>query len=196
MIKEIYSKIRGSSVINTTNHLFDEIDKHFLASSKLKYPIIFTQSQRQVEGWFKGELLYLFSRLQDQGQLLSWESEAFLPNNGRKKSDFKVVINHAAIYLELKTLYTDKQGRSQIDLGIYFYKDTVGIWPDVQKLAAIEAGQGFCILFVYPSPNPMRWRQILEAYNTRVTSTFVREVSNIDKYPSSLYIAKLEILSN
>lgn len=183
-------------MINTTNQLFDEIDRHFLASSRLRYPIIFTQSQRQVEGWFKGELLYLFSSLQDQSQLLSWESEAFLPNNGRKKSDFKLVINNVPIFLELKTLYTGKQGNSQIDLGIYFYKDTVGIWPDIQKLAAIEVGQGFCILFVYPSPNPVRWRKTLEAYNTRISPTLIKEISNIEKYPSPLYIAKLEILSN
>ena len=183
-------------MINTTSQLFDEIDRHFLASSKLQYPIIFTQSQRQVEGWFKGELLYLFSSLKDQNQLLRWESEALLPNNGRKKCDFKVTFNNVPLFLELKTLYTGKQGSSQIDLGIYFYKDTVGIWPDIQKLAAIEAGQGFCILFVYPSPNPVRWRQILEAYTTRISPTLIREVSNIEKYPSSLYIAKLEILSN
>lgn len=183
-------------MINTTSQLFDEIDRHFLASSKLQYSEIFTQSQRQVEGWFKGELLYLFSSLQDQGQLLSWESEALLPNCGRKKSDFKVVINNVPIYLELKTLYIGRQGRSKIDLSIFFYKDTIGIWPDIQKLATIEAGQGFCILFVYPSPPPLRWRQILEAYTTRISPTFMKEISNIEDYPLSLYISKLEIFAN
>ena len=180
-------------MINSISQLFDEIDRHFLASSKSEYPIVFTQSQRQVEGWFKGELLYLFSKLKRQDQLLHWESEANLPDNGKKKSDFKVTINNLPIYLELKTLYTGRQGSSPIDLGIYFYKDTIGIWPDVQKLASIKAGQGFCILFIYPSPNPDRWQKILRAFASRIDPIVIREVSNVEKYPLSLYISKLEV---
>lgn len=169
------------------------IDRHFLDEQRLKYPDIFTNAERQVEGWFKGELLYLFTELKKDGILESWEPEAVFPNLGKKKSDFKVTIDGEPIYLELKTLYHGMQKNQPIDLGIYFYKDSVGIWNDIQKLSSLEDGRGFCILFVYPKPNRERWNKTLQKYEERILPNRIKKLSKIDEYPSDLFIAKIEI---
>ena len=182
-------------MVASSAQLFDAIDNYFLASPKPDYFTIFAKSQRQVEGWFKGELLYLFSFLEGQGLLSDWESEAPVAVGSKKKYDFRLTIDHSPIYLELKTLYHGQQRNSRIDLGIYFYKDTVGIWSDVEKLASLQTGQGFCLLFVYPAPERKTWQAALEGFAKRISPIQIEEISDPDAYPASLYIAKLKVLS-
>lgn len=175
-----------------SGQLFDFIDEHFLA--KLEYPRLFADRERQVEGWFKGELIYLFSSLKARGLLTSWEPEALVPGLGKKKTDFRLILDDGLAYLEIKALYHGQQRGQMVDLGIYFYKDDVGIWGDVQKLASLEESLGLCILFIYPRPNTDKWRKVLEAYTQRIAPITLREVSKVSQFPRELYIAKLEIL--
>jgi len=86
-----------------TEQLFSEIDRHFLA--KLDYIQRFTSSERQIEGWFKGELIYLFTSLQGKGELEGWEPEVLVPRLGKKKVDFRVELDNGFAWLELKSLY-------------------------------------------------------------------------------------------
>jgi hypothetical protein len=180
-------------MISTVGQLFDEIDRHFLSVPKLHYVSIFTQSEKQVEGWFKGELLYLFAALQQQGQLAHWDCEVTLPSLGKKRIDFLVTLDGMPLYLEVKTLYHGLQRGTPIDLGLYFYKDDVGIWPDIQKLAVVAEGLRYCLLFVYPAPAPQRWQQRMNTYAQKIAPITLREASNLAQYPPALYIAKLEV---
>ncbi|HUU63885.1 MAG TPA: hypothetical protein VMX96_08235 [Dehalococcoidia bacterium] len=166
--------------------LFDFVDQHFLA--KLEYPQLFTEAERQVEGWFKGELIYLFSSLK-----ANWEPEASIPSLGKKKIDFRLRLDDSPVYAEIKALYHGRQRGQVVDLGIYFYKDNVGIWGDVQKLASVAEGHSFCILFIYPRPEIGRWHKTLAAYGQRIAPITLGEVSEILQFPPELYIAKLEV---
>lgn len=166
--------------------LFSLIDQHFLA--KAEYCRLFADVQRQVEGWFKGELIYLFNSLK-----LNWEPEASMPGFGKKKIDFKLVLDDGLVYLELKALYHGRQRGQTVDLGIYFYKDEVGIWGDMRKLASLPEGRGFCVLFIYPKPDNERWHLALATYTQRITPIALQEESEISEFPPELYIAKLEV---
>lgn len=150
-------------MIATVEELFAEIDQHFLAPGKSEYAAVFAHAGRQVEGWFKGELLSLFSALQKASRLAAWASEASLPGLSKKKADFRVDLDSGPVFLELKTLFQGLQGASKIALGMYFYKDGVGIWPDVQRLANLTKGRGFCLLFLYPCPDQQLWQETLAA---------------------------------
>ena len=59
-------------VIHGAKELFEAIDDYFFDEDKLKYCCIFAKTGKherghptgqQLEGWFKGELIYLFSTL-------------------------------------------------------------------------------------------------------------------------------------
>jgi len=176
-----------------TGKLFSLIDEHFM--TKLEYPRLFAESERQVEGWFKGELIYLFSSLKAGGLLSSWEPEALVPGLGKKKTDFKVTLDDGLVYVEIKALYHGWQRGQRVDLGIYFYKDDVGMWGDVVKLASLQDAFGFCLLFVYPRPERDRWDKVIDAYQRRIAPFRLREVSEISQFQPELYIAKLQILS-
>ncbi len=180
-------------MIATANQLFDEIDRHFLAFPRRDYPLAFARSERQVEGWFKGEMIFLFTYLKQQGLLAHWDCEVTASNLSKKKIDFMAMVGDVPVYLELKTLYHGRQRGSPIDLGIYFYKDDVGIWPDVQKLAAIQAGLRYCLLFIYPSPDQMLWQRLLSLYAQRIAPITIKEVGDLVQYPPVLSISRLEV---
>ena len=166
--------------------LFSFIDQHFLA--KLEYCRLFAEAERQVEGWFKGELIYLLNSLK-----LDWEPEASISSFGKKKIDFRITLDDGLFYLEIKALYHGLQRGQMVDIGIYFYKDDVGIWGDVQKLTSLREGRGFCVLFIYPRPEIERWHKTLTIYGQRISPIVLREASEISTFPSELYIAKLEV---
>ena len=174
-----------------TEQLFSKIDRHFLA--KLDYIQRFTSSERQIEGWFKGELIYLFTSLQGKGELEGWEPEVLVPGLGKKRVDFRVKLDNGFVWLEFKSLYHGQQRGQPIDLGIYFYKDSVGIWDDVQKLASVVEGHSYCVMFIYPRPEADRWQELLTKYRQLIGNYTFQEQSNVSQFPSDLYIAKIEI---
>lgn len=80
--------------------LFDGIDNYFLKADRLRKIEAFTHSQRQVEGWFKGELIWFLT-----GGANVWEAEVPFPHDRRKRCDFMVDVEGTPVYLELKALY-------------------------------------------------------------------------------------------
>ena len=92
----------------------------------MEYPRLFIEAERQVEGWFKGELIYLFTSLK-----ANWEPEVSIPSLGKKKIDFRLKLDDSPFYAEIRALYHSRQRGQVVDPGIYFYKDNVGIWGDV-----------------------------------------------------------------
>jgi hypothetical protein len=173
--------------------LFQAIDEYFLSSDKLKKVEAFTRAQRQVEGWFKGELIYLFSDLLGGARLSAWEPEALLSAADKKKCDFVVDVLDSRVFLEVKALYHGKQRAAKFGLDIYLYKDTVGIWGDVLKLSSLSSGFGYNLLFIYPRPEPETWSRQVESYRSRIAPIAFEEVSHIDEFPPELYVCKLRV---
>lgn len=180
-----------------TDDLFHAIDKYFLSADRLRKVEAFTHAQRQVEGWFKGELIYLFADLLGTQRISAWEPEAILAPGDKKKCDFNLDILDSRVFLEVKALYHGQQRAAKFGLDIYLYKDTVGIWGDVLKLSSLSSGYGsgygYNLLFIYPSPEPESWARLIESYKKRVAPINLDEVSRVEDYPSSLYVCKLRI---
>jgi hypothetical protein len=126
--------------------------------------------------------------LRDSKQLAAWKSEETVLQT--KKADLVVTINGHSVYLELKAFPRKK-------MPAHFTADLVyGITNDVLKLA--EIGQGFCLLFIYPTPTHKDWKSQLEKYipviNAIDSSIVVEDDSTpIHDEQSPLYIAKLKI---
>ena len=177
----------------SVDDLFGAIDDCFLDSSKLEKVAAFTRAQRQVEGWFKGELIYLFDALLGENRISTWEPEARLGDSSRKRCDFVVGVDGTPVFLELKALYHGEQRAARFGLDIYLYKDDVGIWGDVVKLAGLSQGVGYNLLFIYPRPDPTVWTRQIDAYKRRIAPISLREASRIGEYPGQLYICKMEI---
>jgi hypothetical protein len=200
-------------MIQSLEELFDEIDRHFLTESKLKYPMSFAHKRINKEAWFQGHLFCLFSALQEQGRLSGdWEYEAplseVLPPPQKGWIDFKVAINQKPIYLEVKTMYLGWQGGQKVYPSTWLDSGPGAqfIGRDVQKMAELaKLVQCFCLLFVYPYPeNPELgmqgyWLKGVNSFCEKMkrSNIVVREVNalNLEKYSPALYVSKLEISS-
>jgi hypothetical protein len=153
---------------------------------------LFTKAQRQVEGWFKGELIYLFNKLCGQSEMHSWDCESLVNATSRGKCDFVVSLD-TRVWLEVKALYHGLQRTSPIGLDIYLYKDSIGIWGDTVKLSSLKDSEAYHLLFIYPRPDPDRWKVLLDRYRLRVVPIELAESSRSTDYPRELYICKLRV---
>ena len=113
-----------------TEQLFMEIDRHFLG--KLEYPKRFTAATSQVDGWFKGELIYLFTSLQQRKGLEEWEVDVLVPGQDKgkaKRVDFRVKLDNGFAWLELKSLYWGKHEDNRLI--------SVSIFPMILRKSAV-----------------------------------------------------------
>ena len=177
----------------SVSDLFRAIDDYFLDAAKLAKVEAFTRAQRQVEGWFKGELISLFEALLAENRISTWETEVKVGGGSRKRCDFVVGVDGTPVFLELKALYHGEQRAARFGLDIYLYKDDVGIWGDVVKLSGLSEGVGYNLLFIYPRPDPTVWARQIDTYKRRIAPISLREASRVDEYPPQLYICKMEI---
>lgn len=173
--------------------IFDLIDRHFLDADRLRRVAAFSDGGRQVEGWFKGEMIYLLGDARRRGLVDDFKSEAALPDQGRKRVDYRLHHGGRTMYLEVKTLFHGRQGESIIPVDIYFYRDPIGIWPDVQKLGMLPPGAAFSPLFVHPRPDSAIWYRALTRACQRYHEFSLTELTSVERYPEELYIAKLAV---
>jgi len=104
--------------------LFNKIDDHFVSDCALARVCAFRHAERQVEGWFKGELLWLLKSWKNAGLIDNWKSEyrAFQTNDKRhyRRADFFIELADGPLYLELKVFYHGTQAGQKVDLGTCF----------------------------------------------------------------------------
>ena len=143
--------------------LFKVIDDHFLTEEALARVQSFLSSQHQVEGWFKGELLFLLKSLRDNNRLEDWHSEYSPPEIGKKRIDFYVNLSDGPLYIELKSFYYGRQANATIDLATCF----TALPKDVDKLADLRDGNKFSLVFVTPKPNPQLWQRALQKFQRK-----------------------------
>jgi hypothetical protein len=204
--------IAMAGIIETPLQLFAEIDHYFLDPKREKSYRNIIESRRQREDWFGQRLSQLFELLQEQDQLPdSWESEfrvqQLLPQAENEEwIDFMVMLGKPAtsVYLEIKALYLGPQGSQPVYPSTYLSisqkRSSDGfIESDVRKLARIEGGERFCLLFVYPFPTkPDLWRRAMSSFIEGIKSKYkirISEISNFSREEHSefLYIAKLRV---
>ncbi len=175
--------------------LLAEIDRHFLTPDALSRIQLFSRHARNVEGWFKGELLYLFSNLASAKAVGDWASEVRIAPESKQRSDFRVRLSDGMLWVEVKTLFHGIQGGQPVDLGVYFPRsaDGVGVTDDLVKLLRIPEGNKELLLFVHPRPDASAWSEIMSAYARRIAPIAFEETTALADYPPELYICKLTL---
>jgi hypothetical protein len=175
--------------------LFAHIDDYFLNPERLKRIELFSFYARNVEGWFKGELLYLFHSLEKSDNVGPWGSEVRIRADAKQRTDFRATLADGPLYLELKTLFQGIRAGQPVDLGIYFPRsaDGVGITGDVIKLLRATDGNKVLLLFVHPRPPREKWLAMRESYFRRMAPIALVEDSDVSRNPESLYICKLNV---
>jgi hypothetical protein len=125
---------------------------------------LFADLDTRVEGWFKGELLTLFSELEQQGKIQGFRREANLSSDQRKRIQVDVVvqIDGEPHHCELKAACISRAAGTPRNLHFYFREDHVGFQKDLAKLGLLNVPNRWLIGFIYPAPTMAEWqREIL-----------------------------------
>lgn len=123
---------------------------------------VFAQTDCRLEGWFKGELLVLFSRLVKDGVLAGFEREAKVATRGgRLQIDFRLQLGDQIHLCEVKALCISQAAGTPRNLNFYFRDDKLGVFSDFRKLNSIETMNKWLLAFVYPGPEEVVWERAL-----------------------------------
>jgi hypothetical protein len=139
---------------------------HEWFAEKREHLAIFADSDCRLEGWFKGELLVLFTRLRRSGAITEFEREANIASGvpgKRIQVDFRVRIGTETHLCELKALCISQAAGTPRNLNFHFRDDHVGIIKDFKKLDAIAGTNKWLMAFVYPVPDRLVWERAVDS---------------------------------
>ena len=188
--------------------LFAAIDRHFLAPEALARVRHLGRSGRDAEGWFKGELTYLFASLVADGALTDWRINVPITEGRSQRCDFRLVParpsqsahpevskdERTPLWLEVKALPQGGGPSGRVDPGFFLQKGGPGdITEDLVKLMRVPDGDTAVLLFAYPRPAADAWAEIMSAYARRIAPIAFKEMTALSDYPPELYVCKLTL---
>lgn len=145
-------------------HLLPQIREWF--EPKTEHLLVFARADCRLEGWFKGELLVLFSRLQREHRISAFEREANVPviaTGKRTQVDFRIDLNGDEHLCEIKALCISQAGGTPRNLQFYCRDDQLGLIKDFRKLDQLQGKNKWVLGFVYPKPGESHWTRAVDS---------------------------------
>jgi hypothetical protein len=175
--------------------LFPRIDRHFLAPEMLARVAAFPRAGRDVEGWFKGELAYLFDSLTGAGGLADWRANVPIVEGRPQRCDFRLASSGGGVlWLEVRAVPQRRPSAGALDPGVFMQKGgAADVTEDLVKLMRVPDGETAVVLFVYPRPQPADWAEQMSTFSRRIAPISFKEESRLEDYPEALYICRLRL---
>jgi hypothetical protein len=156
----------------------------------------FHRYESQVEGWFKGELLFFLDREKREGRLPKFIREKQFYYNDNQYILVDIVLyfderdNNRVCWVELKH-WIGYQNNQQWRPSWYF---TNNAKPAVENLLKIcEAGDKYMLVLFTPKPDSNEWNSGVEEFNTKFPPLAVRSLTNPDDYPEYFFLGLLYV---
>lgn len=97
-------------------------------------------------------------------------------------------------WIELKHQLIGYQKETKYDAKFYFGdKSSVGIKPDVEKLAGISNG-GFLLILTTENPGINDWTTGVSKFNEKFYPLRIKSLTNPEDFPSFYYLGLLEVI--
>lgn len=174
---------RMQSVMMALKAHFDSLQDRFR---------VFEEYGVQTEGWFKGEMLLALGGLAAAGQVKSFDREVKVGSG--KKVDLRIDLPGGRNWVELKHWLIGKQKGTMYDAPFYFGDPTsVGIRPDVEKLAVNCPGARWILVLMTKNPGDRQWQEGLRKYSAKFGSPGLLAQSRPTTYPDSYFLGLLEV---
>ena len=153
----------------------------------------------QVEGWFKGELLYFLEKEKKAGRISRFDREVTVAvDKGNKKVDFKIELGEGSksveIWMELKHWLIGKQKGTSYNAGFYFEDKYVGLKADVEKLKQISSGSRYILVLATGNPRANDWSKGVEKFNKKFEPLALKSLTEPRYFPDFYYIGLLKVL--
>jgi hypothetical protein len=146
----------------------------------------------QAEGWFKGELVTLFGRLQSEGIIQEVDREVKVET---KRIDVRIRLNDTYHWIELKHWMIGKQNSIYYNPSFSFGDPTsVGITSDVDKLnTLIHPGFRWILVLLTANPGVKEWETGIEKFNRKFAPRRVESRTRPDMFPSTYFLGLLDL---
>jgi hypothetical protein len=153
----------------------------------------FCRAGVQVEGWFKGEMLFLLEEMAARSEIDAFDREV---TKQHRKMDLYLTIAGQPQWVELKHWLIGYQRNYYWSPGSYFGDRTsVGINPDVEKLKALDAaGDRWVLILMTANPGSQAWQSGLDKFHAKFASGTLRSHSYPADFPASYFLGLLEVL--
>jgi hypothetical protein len=145
----------------------------------------------QVEGWFKGKLIFALDVCRKSGAIQRFDREIKI-RPSRRAIDLYVQMDRDH-WVELKHWLIGEQKSAKWGASDYF-SDSTGLINDVNRLLGIE-GQTSRWLFVLATANPGQaaWQLGIDRFNTKFALHFLSSVTDPAVFPSWYYLGLLKV---
>ncbi len=157
----------------------------------------FVRFNRQVEGWFKGELLNIGAHMLDTGQAREFRPDYGMAAMGRQNIDLYFVPNfRTPIWIELKHWYVGRYANgSTWSATSYFIGNTSGT-PSALIAKLPDEWSGHVYLLIIVTPNPMRddWSRGLRRLQEKQPNWKIRALTKPEEFPANYYIGLLNLV--
>ncbi len=146
--------------------IWNAVTAHFFTSTSLSRVVGMSRVEKQREGWFTGELIYLLNKLEQDGVVGPWECEC--PTGiGRCKVDFKINVANTTAAVEVKTALCGFQKGTRWKLPDYVQGKKNGfILSDILKLTNLATApkpSRYLLVFAHPAPPTEDWQTMLSS---------------------------------
>ena len=161
----------------------------------------FDQYESQVEGWFKGELIYFLDREKREGRLHDFGREKSAGNEGNGRIDIKLQFDKSSPFSRVELKHWIKTQNNTNWYRNYWYFTTANhptcVKPDVEKLLKIRGdGAKFMLVLCTDNPGSEDWNSGVQKFNNKFSQNLqcsLNSLTNPDDYPDYFFLGLLHV---
>lgn len=152
----------------------------------------------QVEGWFKGELLYFLDSEKKMGTVADFDREVRIDLGMRQKRvDLKVSLEvqgeRRDAWIELKHWALEQKGTSYRPQFYFGDLTSVGIRPDIEALSKLGTGFGYCLILMTANPGLTDWMLGIEKFNEKFRPLTIESLTSPVDFPDAYHLGLLKV---
>ena len=153
----------------------------------------------QLEGWFKGELLFFFDKLKSSKELNDFDREIKSPTLNNKidfKLEFQIDNQIKIAWLELKHWLIGYQKGYKYNTQFYFGDpSSVGIKHDIAKLTNIKSDNQYMIIAMTANPRENDWHKGVQKFNNKFSNLRIESLTDPADFKDFYFLGLLKILT-
>lgn len=157
----------------------------------------FTRYSRQVEGWFKGELLRIAAEMEDGGQVAEFQPDCrFDPASSKRNIDLRFTLaSGSSIWIELKHWYLGRYPLGGNWKATTYFTQSTSATPNnfISKLPTGWADPTYMLIATTPTPSPDDWYTGLDRLCERHGERGIVSLTKPEKFPEEFYLALLKV---
>ena len=175
-------------------NLVAELDRH--CERGLDRINAFVRFNRQVEGWFKGELLMIAADMVRNGLVADFTPDCRMGSASKVNIDLRFMLtNGRAVWIELKHWYIGRYPSGGVWNATTYCTQTTSAAPSnfLAKLPAEWPDPTYLLAVATPKPNEADWQMGVQRLKARQPHRRFGALTKPSDFPSEYFLALLRV---